>query len=691
MLSAVALLVAPAAARADPCPGASVASQCSLAGEFGNTGEAIMRQPQAVDLLPNGNLLVGDRWGYRVQVYDSAHAPAGSFGEYGEGPGEFQAVGGIAHDSAGNIYVVDIQGNRVEKFDSGGAFLTEWGGKGSDGHGPASFDIEFKGGIAVSGSRVYVSDTFNHRIAEYGTDGHWIGQIGVTGTPGSDLSHLRYPQGLTVDGSGNLYVADDQNNRVEKFNATSGAYLATIGSSTELDNPYDVGVDGAGNLYVADNLGHEIDKYAADGTHVKTWGGKGDAPGFLQTPRALVVDSAGNSFVADTNNGRMQEFDSEGNPLAAWGLNGRTGGRLTGPEGLDLAAGRLAVADALEYWVQELDPLSGAPITKFGGHGGGPGQLELPGDVALDPSGAPRVADTGNDRLQLFDAGNGYSGEVDGLSVPAGVALDTAGNVWAADTGHDRVLEHSSAGALLRVLTGLSAPGDVAVSPSGDLFVADTGSNRVVRFNSAAAPTGAWPATAPTGIDTDAAGHVFVADPRNALVHVYDSDGHELLRFGARGHGPGEFWTGGPHGVTASADGGTVFASDSYGNRVERFAVALPPPPPPPVPQAAAVKRGRVKLTVPRQRLGSVLKRGLRVRASCPSTCTLSATLKRGRSTVARTRARLRANRTTTLVLRLTRTARRSLAHAHSVTLRLSTSVNPTSIATASRTLKLKR
>ena len=434
-------------------------------------------------------------------------------------------------------------------------------------------------------------DSHNQRVVKFDTVGNYLGQIGSTGVLGSDSSHFAYPQGLTVDSAHKLYVADDQNDRIQKFDS-SGIYLATIGSSAQMNNPYDVGVDGVGNVYVADNLNHRIDKFSPAGTFVKSWGGKGTSAGKLQTPRAIAVDGAGNNYVADTNNERMQEFDANGNLVGAsgsnpWGLNGRDGGRLSGPEELDAPTGKLVIADTLEYWIQELNPSDGSLLTKFGGHGTGPGQFELPGDVAVDGAGRTDVADTNNDRIQQFDSSNRYIGEAGGLGGPAGVAADVSGDFFVADTNNNRVQEFNPSRALKRTWSifagsdSFSQPGDATVSPGGELYVADTDHDRVVAFDSAGNFVRTWPVSGtspsrPSGIEVHGQGNVWVADPGNAIVHQYAPTGAELLRFGQRGHGSGEFWTGGPNDVTLDADG-NVYVSDTYNNRVERFSFTARP------------------------------------------------------------------------------------------------------------------
>ena len=121
-------------------------------------------------------------------------------------------------------------------------------------------------GVAVDGSGdVYVADTSNNRIQKFNSSGAYEGTLGVTSVPGLDNSHFYYPSGGAVDGSGNVYVADTGNHRIQKFNS-SGAYVSTLGVSgvsggtdnSHFNSPTGVAVDGSDNVYVADQLNHVI-------------------------------------------------------------------------------------------------------------------------------------------------------------------------------------------------------------------------------------------------------------------------------------------------------------------------------------------------------------------------------------------------------------------------------------------------
>src|SRR4051794_34138985 len=314
--------------------GALGAARAQAAGGIGNSapsGQAILRQPQALAFDADGNLLVGDRWGYTVQRFDGSHALSGSWGEFGAGNGQFGAIGGIAVGPDRSMYVLDIDQDRVEKFvpDGGGyRFALAWGG----------FDIRFKGDLAVGpNGRIYVADTYNHRVVWFDSSGRMLGQLGETNVPGSDARHFSYPEGIALDAAGDLYVADDRNNRIQKF-SPAGALLASIGEPGELDNPYDVGVDSSQNVYVADNMHHRVVKYAADTaglqyTLAATWGGGGGAPGQTLPPRSVVGSPRGTNYLTHTGGGRPPGLHSPGAPPSGFRPHGRGRGRGTRPAG----------------------------------------------------------------------------------------------------------------------------------------------------------------------------------------------------------------------------------------------------------------------------------------------------------------------------------------------------------------------
>ena len=276
------------------------------------------------------------------------------------------------------------------------------------------------------------------------------------GTRNPDDGWFLNPQGVAVDSSDNVYVADTSNNRVQKFSST-GTYLAkwgTLGSGDgQFQSPVGVAVDSSDNVYVADTSNNRIQKFSSDGTFLAKWGASGSGDGQFQNPLSVTVDSSGNVFVADYGNNRIQKFSSTGTFLIKWGLTETSDGNFKYP--LDVAvdsSDNVYVADYYNYRIQKFNS-TGIFLTKWGLLGSGDGQFNDPAGVAVNPSGNVYIADSGNSRIQKFGSDGtflakwGSSGSGNGqFSSPQGVAVDPSGNVYIADSGNSRIQKFGSDG-----------------------------------------------------------------------------------------------------------------------------------------------------------------------------------------------------------------------------------------------------
>ncbi len=144
----------------------------------------------------------------------------------------------------------------------------------------------------------------------------------------------RRPAGMAFDSSGNVYVVDCGNDRVQKFTAMA-RYLTQWGASGsgdgQFDVPWGIAADAAGNVYVADEHNHRIQKFTSTGAYLTQWGyvlARGD--GQFNAPWEVAVDPAGNVYVADSCNNRIQKFTSTGAYLTQWGSYGTGDGQFGG-------------------------------------------------------------------------------------------------------------------------------------------------------------------------------------------------------------------------------------------------------------------------------------------------------------------------------------------------------------------------
>jgi streptogramin lyase len=305
-------------------------------------------------------------------------------------------------------------------------------------------------------------------LDDFGFTGWHDPGSGTVGDWGSGDGEFDTPRGIAVDSDGNIYVADTNNDRIQKFDS-DGNFITKWGSygsgDSEFNEPWGVAVDSDGNVYVADKSNHRIQKFDSSGNHLATWGSYGSGNGEFNRPRGVAVDSDGNIYVADTNNYRIQKLDSNGGFITKWGTFGFGDAQFwfTGDVAVD-SGGNVYVADSWNDRIQKFDS-SGNHLATWGSYGSGNGEFYDPWGVAVDSDGNVYVADSSNDRIQKFDSSGALLGwwglddlgdtrwhdpdterigNYDGLGdgqfwFPEEMAVDSDGNIYVADTLNDRI------------------------------------------------------------------------------------------------------------------------------------------------------------------------------------------------------------------------------------------------------------
>jgi sugar lactone lactonase YvrE len=261
----------------------------------------------------------------KAQVYNTIVTVAGGNG-FGNAADQFNDPVGFYMDGTGNIYVADKANNRIQKFPAGSTSSTNGTTvAGGNGEGSGANQLSRPNCIFVDNTgNIYVSDYGNVRVQKFpvGSTSSTNGTTVAGGNgQGSAANQFASVYGLFVDTAGNIYVADDNNNRIQKFpagstSATNGITVAgwnggSIGAN-QLFEPYGIYFDRSGNLYVADYGNFRVQKFpvgstsATNGVTVAGGNGYGTAANQLSTPTSVYVDSAGNLYVTD--NGRVQKF-----------------------------------------------------------------------------------------------------------------------------------------------------------------------------------------------------------------------------------------------------------------------------------------------------------------------------------------------------------------------------------------------
>jgi sugar lactone lactonase YvrE len=383
-------------------------------------------------------------------------AGTGTGGYSGDGgaatTANFYNPAAIKRDAIGNLYVADFSNHRVRKIDTSGV-VTTIAGNGSatyagDGGPATAASIRQPGGIALDGSgNIYISDNFNNRIRKIDASGN-ISTVAGNGTGGysgdggaATAAMINRPMGITTDGSGNIYFADESNHAIRKVTISTGVittvagtgvggYSTGVATMSRLRQPKDVAVDASGNIYIADWMNHRVRMVNTSGNIVDlagdgTMGFSGD--GYAATaarvnkPISVWIDASGNLLVADNGNSRIRRIFLSG--------------------------------------VGHIATLCGNGTYSFAGDGGpaSAAALNSPAGVFSDASGTIYIADQGNHRVRKIQIVPpppppyiaGTTSLCEGTTTPLGASI--SGGTWSSGSTATATIDASG------TVTGIAA------------------------------------------------------------------------------------------------------------------------------------------------------------------------------------------------------------------------------------------
>jgi uncharacterized protein (TIGR03437 family) len=441
-----------------------------FSGDGGYATSAGLIAPFAVAVDSSGNVYFAENGDSRIREINatsldiSTAAGNGTPGYSGDGStassGQLNSPTGVAVDSAGNLYIADTLNCRIRKVTSSGT-LSTFAGNGTlsySGNGGPAIQAQLnapEGVAADAAGNFYVADTLNNVVRIVSPNGiiaNFAGKGGAgdSGDGGAATSaQLNGPQGMAVDASGNLFIADTLNAKVRKV-STSGVITTVAGSGTpgyggdgsaagnaQLNGPQGVAVDTAGDVYIADFGNSRVRKVSAASGDITTVAGNGTfgysgdgGPAVnaqLNGPQGVAVDTAGNLYIADSENNLIREVTPSGliATVAGNGVAGYSGdggpaasAQVGNPVGVVVdAVGNIFIVDA-SVRVRQVYP-NGLIVTDAGngsrGYTGDGGlatqaQLNAPLAIALGQNGNLYLADTANNAIRLLQyAGNGLS------------------------------------------------------------------------------------------------------------------------------------------------------------------------------------------------------------------------------------------------------------------------------------------
>ena len=226
-----------------------------------------------------------------------------SFGSRGTNDGQFQYPKGVTVDSVGNIYVVDSDNHRIQKFTPDGKFQSV----GTQGNGQLQFHFPVGISFNTNNQKLYVCDQKNHRVQVLNTDLTYYSTLGRKGRGNGEFENA---MDIAFDSNGNIYITDFHNHRVQIF-SQDGSFVRAITNKKQgqtLQRPYGIALDSSDTVYVSERNRSCINVFTAEGEYLTTFGGKGKAEGQFDWPRGLHIDKNDSLLVCDTNNGRIQIF-----------------------------------------------------------------------------------------------------------------------------------------------------------------------------------------------------------------------------------------------------------------------------------------------------------------------------------------------------------------------------------------------
>ena len=376
-LAASVLALLPALGLAQVAPTYTIATAvgtgtAGFAGDGGAATSAELNYPTGIAFDSSGNLYIADHVNHRIRKVDTSGNIStidgdGTLGYLGDSAAatsaELDSPCGVAVDSSGNVYIADTLNHVIRKV-AGGTITTFAGdqslGSGYSGDTAAATAAQLNTPVGIvvdSAGNVWIADTGNSVIREVTTDGNINTIVGNSyadygGDGGPAIaSSLNHPLGLALDAAGNLYIADQLNQRIRMVAATKGVITTTsiittvagngilaskdtgtLAIDAGLSDPSWVAVDSAGNLFIADLVNNIVRRVAAaDGTIATVagngqFGVYGDGGPALQAaitfPLSVAVNAAGKVYVAQGDNNVIRVLT----PVATTGSDARRHG-----------------------------------------------------------------------------------------------------------------------------------------------------------------------------------------------------------------------------------------------------------------------------------------------------------------------------------------------------------------------------
>ena len=254
--------------------------------------------PFGIAFNSHGEMIVSERYGHQVSVFDVGGQKIRTVGFHGDKPEQMIYPSGVAVDDTDNIYVSSQ--HKLQKFTSSGELIKCMGRRRSN---EAEFDYPRR--VSIYSNQVYVCDEEIHRIQVFDLDLNYIDSIGSRGRGRGELDH---PFDVAFNTAGKMYVVEYGNNRVQVMDS-SGQFIRMFGQKGEgkLSGPTALHIADK-YVYVSDNSNHRIAVYETSGQYVTSFGRHGEREGEFRSPHCITSCASGCIYVCDMLNNRVQVF-----------------------------------------------------------------------------------------------------------------------------------------------------------------------------------------------------------------------------------------------------------------------------------------------------------------------------------------------------------------------------------------------
>jgi sugar lactone lactonase YvrE len=643
-----------------------VVAGSGLAGSSGDGGPAAaasLSGPTFLSLDNSGNLYITDAGNNRVRRMNLSSGVINNFagtgvaGALGDGSSatgaQLSAPRQVATDLSGNVYIADSGNNKIRLVNSSSGIITTFAGTGTagalgDGGSASAAQFNAPSGLAFDAvnNLLYISDTGNNRVRRISLGNNNVIQTVVNQTPGTAgfsgngnsalTAQVNSPQGLALDGTGNMFIADSGNQQIRRVAISSGQ-IGNISTA-------------AGNGQVAPPLGN---------------GGPASAAR-LNFPTAVSVDSSSILYIADQLDGMVRTVASPygssatinviaGNgvaitPVTFFGDNGLASNAvLTNPFEAAVSAdgSTVILADQNDNIVRSVNLTTGIITTIAGtgtqgalGDGGAAtsAQLNQPHGVALDSSNNLYIADFGNNKIRKVSAATGnistYAGTGTAgynmmqdsgpatnalMNGPIGLAFDGSNNLFVSEFNNNCIRRIAGDTQIITTVIGncalagteagdglpptnaavrLFGPEGIAVNSTATvIYFADSVNNRVRWVNNAllntyagttlgfsdGVPANQAQLSFPSGVVLDAQGNLLIGDANNNRVRrvaggnpnntITTVAGDNTAGFGGDGGSATSAELDHPLGLAINPVSGAIYVNDFFNNRVRQLSV----------------------------------------------------------------------------------------------------------------------